>query len=242
MALPSVATPEYKCTIPSTGQEIVYRPFLVKEEKLLLMAGESDKDEDHILAIAKVISECILTEGIEVGSLAPFDLEYVFLNIRAKSVGEILELKLRHINPTGPTGTLESSCDHVTEVKFNIEDVAVPGPLPDKKVALTDSLGIVLKFPTFQDIAYTQDDINTNIMFDLITACVDYVYDNDDIYKDFTKEEMGEWIGNLGQTQFEKITQFFENMPRLTHELKWKCEACGREDSMVVEGVQSFFT
>ena len=130
----------------------------------------------------------------------------------------------------------------VTEVKFNIEDVAVPGPLPDKKVALTDSLGIVLKFPTFQDIAYTQDDINTNIMFDLITTCVDYVYDNDDIYKDFTKEEMGEWIGNLGQTQFEKITQFFENMPRLTHELKWKCEACGREDSMVVEGVQSFFT
>ena len=242
MALPLVVTPEYKCIIPSTNQEIVYRPFLIKEEKLLLMAAESDDDNEQILAIAKILSQCILTEGIEVGSLAPFALEYLFLNIRAKSVGEILELKLRHFNPDGPSGTLESSCEHVTEYQLNLEDIAIPGPLPDTKIQLTDNLGVVLRFPTFQDIAITEEDMNTELMFKLIGGCVEYVYDNEEVYNEFTNEEMLQWMENLGQTQFEKITNFFEDMPKVTHEIKWKCSACGRDDSLTVEGVQSFFT
>ena len=242
MALPSIVTPEYKTIIPSTKQEIIYRPFLVKEEKLLLMASESDDEKEQVLAIAKILSQCILTEGIEIGSLAPFDLEYLFLNIRAKSVGEILELNLRHYNPDSPTGTLESSCEHVTEYQLNIEDIAIPGPLPDTKIQLTDNLGVVLRFPTFQDIAITEEDMNAEVMFNLISQCVEYVYDNEEVYNDFTAEEMHQWMENLGQVQFEKITNFFENLPRLTHEIKWKCSACGRDDSLVLEGVQSFFT
>ena len=242
MALPSLVAPEYKITIPSTGQDITYRPFLVKEEKLLLMAGESDSQEDQLLAVANVLGQCILTPDIAVGDLAPFDMEYLFLNLRSKSVGEVIKLNLTHTTPDGPTGTLESTCKHVTEYEFNVEDVTIPGPIPETKIQLTDDVGVVLRFPTFQDLAIVDAEVNTELMFDMMSDCIEYVYDKENVYDDFTKQEMSDWVGSLSQAQFEKISDFFNSMPKVEHDIEWKCTNCGKTDSIHLEGMQSFFT
>ena len=123
MALPSIATPEYKTNIPSTGQEITFRPFLVKEEKLLLTAQESGEQKDQILAIANILAACISTPDIEIGQLATFDLEYLFLKLRAKSVGEVIQISVPHQEPAGPSGSLENSCTHRTDITINIDEV-----------------------------------------------------------------------------------------------------------------------
>ena len=242
MALPSIVTPEYNITIPSTGQEIKYRPFLVKEEKLLLMAGEGESQEEQILAIAKVLADCIITPDIDVGSLAPFDMEYLFMRLRAKSVGENIKLNLKHLDVDSPTGKLESSCQHVTEYDLNIEDIKIPGPIPETKLQLTDTIGAKLRFPTFQDLAVADDNMNTARLFEMITDCIEYIYDEQEVYNEFTKEEMAAWIENLNTDQFKKLSDFFEEMPKLQHDLKWKCKECGKTDSIHMEGMQSFFT
>ena len=235
MSLPSIAVPEYKCVIPSTGQEIKYRPFLVKEEKLLLISQEGGEEADQILTIARVLADCINTPDIEIGNLATFDIEYLFLKLRSKSVGEVIDITIQHP---------DSECKHATEVKVNIDDIKVPGPIPDSKVMLTKELGVVLKFPTFQDVAHTEDneENQTERLFDLLAACVDYVFDKEEVYNDFTKEEMLEWLESLPKSQFNKITEFFEAMPKLQHTIKWKCSACKKNDKVELEGMQSFFS
>ena len=235
MSLPSVAVPQYKCIIPSTGIEIEYRPFLVKEEKLLLIAQEGGDQADQVLAIARVLADCISTPDIEIGTLATFDIEYLFLKLRSKSVGEVIELSIQHP---------DSDCEHTTNVKLNIDDIEIPGPIPDNKISLDKNLGVVLKFPTFQDVAYTEDSTEpqTERLFDLLASCVEYVYDDKEVYNDFTKEEMIEWLEHLPKAQFDKITGFFENAPSLKHTIKWKCRSCKKNDKVELQGMQGFFT
>ena len=243
MALPLIVTPEYRTTIPSTKQEISYRPFLVKQEKVLLTAQESDDDKDQILAVAKVLSECITTPDIIVGSLTPFDIEYLFLKLRSKSVGESITIKMGHQGTTNPSGTLENKCEFKTEININLDDIIAPVITVDKKIQITDDIGVVLKYPTFHDMANNEEkEQNVNFMFDLLADSVDYIYDKEDVYNDFTKEEAREWVESLNQAQFEKISEFFINMPKLTHEVKWKCGGCGVEESVVLEGLSNFFT
>ena len=241
MSLQSIVTPEYTSVIPSTNQEISFRPFLVKEEKILLMAQESGEAEEQIKSVAAVLANCILTPDIIIGELAIFDIEYLFLKIRAKSVGEIVELRVGHIGSSEPTGTLESSCDHKTSIEFNIDDIEIPNPIPDNKIQLTDDIGIVLRFPNFQDVA-TTDEQTSDTLFDMLVETVQYVYDKENVYNDFTKDEMRSWIENLQQQEFEKINNFFNDVPTLKHKLEWTCSACGKDDFIELEGLQSFFT
>lgn len=244
MSLPSIVTPEYRTIIPSTKQEIIYRPFLVKQEKVLLTAQESDDPKDQILAVAKVLSECITTEDISVGSLTAFDIEYLFLKLRSKSVGETITVKLGHQSTSNPSGTLENKCDFLTEVPINIDDIKPPEVTVDKKIQLNDDIGVVLKFPTFHEMVNTEqeDDASVAQIFDMLTKCVDYVYDKENVYNEFTEDEVKEWIDTLNQSQFEKISTFFTDMPSLKHEVTWKCGGCGEEDTVEVEGLNNFFT
>lgn len=241
MALPSIVTPEYTCVIPSTNKEISFRPFLVKEEKLLLMAQESGEVEEQIKSVANILANCILTPDINIGELAVFDIEYLFLKLRAKSVGEVVELRVKHSGALEPSGTLESQCDHRTSITFDIDDIELPGPIPDNKIQLTDDVGVVLRFPNFQDIA-TTDEQTSDTMFNILVDTVQYAYDKENVYNDFTKDEMKSWIEGLQQQEFEKITDFFDNIPVLKHRLEWTCEECGKDDFIELEGLQSFFT
>jgi len=243
MALPSIAAPEYNTTVPSTGEEISYRPFLVKEEKLLLLAQESGETKDQVLAVAKTLAACITTPDIVVGDLATFDIEYLFLKLRAKSVGENIELSLPHSAAMeGPSGSLESLCTHKTKVTVDIDNVDITRPIPERKIQLTDDVGVYLKYPTFQNMAETEDVGNTDYLFDILTKCIDYVYDKEEVYNDFTLQEMSDWIDGLGQTEFKKISEFFENLPKLQKELTWTCSACGKKETLMLEGLQSFFS
>ena len=244
MALPLIVTPEYRTTIPSTEQEISYRPFLVKQEKVLLTAQESDDDKDQILAVAKVLSECITTPDIIIGDLTSFDIEYLFLKLRAKSVGETITIKVGHQGTSNPSGTLENKCEFKTEVEINIDDIKAPAITVDKKVQLTDDIGVVLKYPTFHDMANNETDskVNINFIFEMLTKSIDYVYDKENVYNEFTESEVKDWVDSLSQKQFEKISKFFVDIPVLQHEISWKCSKCNEEESLVVSGLNNFFT
>ena len=245
MALPSIVTPEFTCVIPSTKQEITYRPFLIKEEKLLLLSQESGEIVEQTKTIAKILDACILTPDVDVTSLATFDLEYLFLKLRAKSVGEIVEFKLKHQDLDGPTGTLENTCTHESKVEFNIENVKIPEVVKDSKINITDDIGVQMRHPTFSDMLASgtveSDEDNAENTFKMINRCIEYVFDNENVYNDFTEQEMTDWIDTLKQDQFQKIMEFFDNMPKVSHELKWTCSECKKEETLLLEGLQSFF-
>lgn len=232
MALPSISTPEFKTHIPSTGKEITYRPFLVKEEKVLLMAMEGKDQTEITNSIVKLLSNCIISEEIKVQELATFDIEYLFLKLRGKSVGEVIELKISHP---------EGDCMHKTDIKINLDDINVTGDISDGKIMLTDDVGVKLKYPTISTTIGV-DTENADSLFNLVIDCIEFIYDKEEVYTDFTRDELNAWVDTLNQAQFKKITEFFQSMPSLKHEIKWKCEKCGKEDKMVLEGLQSFFT
>jgi hypothetical protein len=231
MALPSLSVPEFFANIPSTGEEIKYRPFLVKEEKILLMALEGRDQKEISESIVKLLESCILTK-IDIKKLATFDIEYLFLKLRGKSVGEIIEIKATHEN---------SECKEVTPVVVNLDDITVKGEMNEGKIMITDKIGVKMRYPGMKDVI----NVNTadkSSMFNLVSKCVEYIFDENEVYNEFTEKEIVEWIEKLNQSQFKKISEFFENIPKLSHEIKWKCKACGKEDKMLVEGLQSFFT
>jgi hypothetical protein len=230
MALPSLGTPEFHTTIPSTGQEITYRPFLVKEEKILLMAMEGEDEREIQHAILGILEDCIITD-VDVNKLAVFDIEYLFLKLRGKSVGEMIDLKIGHA---------ESNCDHKTEVSINIDDIVVQGDITDGKVQLTDEIGAKLRYPTIAD-ATRYDSGSPDGMFKMIASCVEFIYDQENVYQDFTVDEMVEWLGGLNQSAFQKVTAFFENLPKLSHDITWTCKKCGENETVKLEGLNSFF-
>lgn len=232
MALPSISTPEFKTKIPSTGEEITYRPFLVKEEKILLMALEGQDANEIQNAVLNILSNCILTP-VEVERLAVFDVEYLFLQLRGKSVGEVIELKVGHTN---------SECLHKTDVSLIIDDIKVVGEVSEPKIMLTEEVGVVMRYPNISDLTRATGKDDAETLFKLINRCVDYVFDAENVYNDFSESEIENWINSLNQTQFQKIVEFFQSSPKLEHEVKWKCEKCGEEDSVKLEGLQSFFT
>lgn len=231
MALPSIATPEFSTTIPSTGEEITYRPFLVKEEKILLMALEGGDQKEITRSIIVLLKNCILTENIAVEKLATFDIEYLFLKLRGKSVGEVVELKIGH---------QEGECNHQSDVSINLDEIKVTGEVQDGKIMITDDIGVKLHYPTI-DGTLTVDTDNADSMFGLVTDCIEYIYDSNEVYNDFTQQELQNWVDQLNQAQFKKITDFFQSMPSLSHKVEWKCKKCGEQDSILLEGLQSFF-
>lgn len=231
MALPSLTAPEFFTKIPSTGKEIKYRPFLVKEEKILLMALEGNDQDEITNAIITILGNC-LEEELDVNKLATFDVEYLFLKLRGKSVGEVIELRMSHA---------AGDCKHRTDVEINIDDINVTKERPEDKIQLTDEIGIKLRYAGVNDLKGI-DPESSEDLFKLITNCIEFIYDNENVYSDFTREEIAEWLEQLSSEQFKKVTDFFENAPKLRHDITWTCPECGKEDSMVLEGLTSFFT
>ena len=245
MALPRVASPTYELTIPSSGEKVNYRPFLVKEEKTLLMAMESGDTGSMTKAMKDIISSC--TEGdVNIKDLAPFDLEYFFLQLRGRSIGEIIELKsLRPPNFTNccKEATEEDTCD----LNINIDDIKVDtSKIKPSDIEVTKDIGIKMKYPqmdTVQKYNIEGDTMKSEDIFKLITDCVDYIWDGDDIFKakDHSKKELNDFIDSLSSGQFAMIREFFESMPRLSHDVDWKCPRCEKSKTLVLTGVDSFF-
>lgn len=244
MALPKIDVPTYETTLTSTGKTIRFRPFLVKEQKLFLMAAQSEDVKEVVSTIKQIITNCVIGE-FDVDSLPTFDLEHVFLQLRARSVGEIVNLKYTCNNSVKDESGEEKKCGNVVDLEFNILDIK---PQKEKnhtnKIQLTEKLGIVMKYPNFgmlDKIDTKASDVNQ--LLDIITSCIDFIYDSDQIYyaKDTTKQELVEFLENLNQADLEKIQNFFDTLPKLKKNVHFKCKKCGYEEDMNIEGIQSFF-
>ena len=238
MPLPKIAAPTYELELPSTGETIQYRPFLVKEEKLLVIALESEDTKQITTAIKTVIKNCVLTKGIKVEQLPTFDIEYLFLNIRGKSVGEDIE-----VNVICPD-------DEETEVKVNInlDDIQVQkSDDHSDKIKLDDNIMMQMKYPSLDQFIKNNFEINDKNMmdqsFDLIASCVDKIFTQDEVWAaaDCTKKEMTDFLEQMNSSQFKEIETFFETMPKLSHTIKVKNPKTKKESDIVLEGLASFF-
>ena len=248
MGLPTIAVPEYTLTIPSTKKEVKYRPFLVKEEKILLLAMESEKTEEIITATKTIIENCIYGD-IDVDNMPTFDVEYIFLQLRAKAKGEILELKYKC-----------PKCESEIPIAISIDDIAIQrNKEHNKDVKLTEELGVMMKYPNMSlqtKIAQaTGKQKEIEGLFNTMTACIDYIYDKETTYpaKDHTEKEMNDFVESLTDSQFQKISKFFETMPKLKHEIELHCtnkikgkgktkdKICDHKEKMMLEGLANFF-
>ena len=236
MALPQVSLPTYELEIPSNGKTIKYRPFVVREEKLLLLALESG-DEKQIEDATKTLLKNCIQSRVKLEDLANFDLEYIFLNIRAVSVGEVVEMLL----------TCED--DGETQVRYNLNLTQVKVSKPeghDPKIMLTDDLGVIMKYPSFEEfvkISIIGKEIDTSEVTDIMAGCVDQIFDAEEVYDSSTttKKEFGEFLEGLTNQQFEKIQEFFTNAPVLKHEVKLTNPNTGVENTFTIQGLANFF-
>jgi hypothetical protein len=237
MPLPKISVPQYTLELPSTGQEIQYRPFLVKEEKLLVIALESEDTKQITTAIKNVIKSCIYTKGIKVEALPTFDIEYLFLNIRGKSVGEEIEVNI--ICPD----------DEVTNVavKIDIDSIKVEtNEEHSNKVKVDASIMMEMKYPSLDQFIKNNFNFTNNAMdqsFELIASCIDKIYTEDEVWSaaDVTKKELIDFIEQMNSSQFKEIEKFFETMPKLSHKVKVTNPNTEVESEVVIEGLASFF-
>jgi len=240
MPLPKIATPSYELELPSSGKTIQYRPFLVKEEKLLVIALESEDTKQITNAIKAVIKSCVLTKGVKVESLPTFDIEFLFLNIRGKSVGEDIDLKL--VCPD----------DEKTEVNVSIslDDIKVQKPEGhSNQIKLDNNLMMELKYPSLNEFIknnFDPNDSTRNPMdqsFDLIGSCIDKIYSEDEVWAadDCSKKEINEFLDSMNSNQFKEVEKFFETMPKLSHTVKVYNPTTKVESDVVLEGLASFF-
>lgn len=244
MALPKIDVPTYETKLISNGKKIKFRPFLVKEQKLFLMASQSDDQKEILNVIKQVINNCVLNE-INVDELPTFDLEHLFIHLRARSVGEVVSLKYNCNNLIEGEDGSKKTCGGVVKFDLNILEIE---PVKNKehtnKIALTQKLGMVMKYPNIEMMDKINiSDENIDVVMDLIVNCIDYIYDDEEIYyaKDSTKTELIEFIENMQQNDLEKVQKFFETMPRIKKDLHFKCPKCKYEDDVLVEGIQNFF-
>jgi citrate lyase gamma subunit len=238
MGLPKIATPTYELELPSTEQKIKYRPFLVKEEKLLVIALESEDTKQITNAIKTVIKNCIETKNIKVESLPTFDIEYLFLNIRGKSVGEEIEVNI--ICPDDGETTVP--------VKILVDDIQVQkNPEHNNKIKLDDSIMMEMKYPSLDQFIKSNFDLSSDSTmdqsFELIGSCIDKIYTEDEVWvaADVTKKEIMDFLDQMNSSQFKEIEKFFETMPKLSHTIKVKNPKTEVESEVVLEGLSSFF-
>ena len=236
MALPKLGVRTYELILPSTGKTVKYRPFLVKEEKLLLLAMESDNEKEVVSAVKNLLKNCIVSR-IKIDQLPSFDLEYVFLKIRAASVGEVIEMTVTCTDDSETTTTanidlstieVEKSDDHST------------------KIMLNDDTGIIMKYPSmdrFIESQFLNKDIRTEEVFDFIAENIDSIFQGEEVYDSTTttKKEFREFVEKLTSKQFESIQHFYETMPKLTHSFSVVNPNTGVECEYTIEGLQSFF-
>ena len=238
MPLPTIATPTYELELPSSGQTIKYRPFLVKEEKLLVLALESESTKDISNAIKTVLKNCIQTKGIKVETLPTFDIEYLFLNIRGKSVGEEIEVNI--IAPDDSETTIP--------VKINIDDIKVQTKENhSKQIKLDEHLMMEMKYPSLEQFIKSNFDFSGDSgldqSFELIATCIDKIYNEEEVWTtaDCTKKEIIEFLEQMNSLQFKQIEHFFETMPKLSHEVELTNPKTKVKSTVVLEGLSSFF-
>jgi|TARA_B100000282_G_C31579247_1_gene420300 hypothetical protein len=238
MPLPKITTAEYELKLPSNGKTVKYRPFLVREEKILILSLESQDQKQISNAVKQVLKECVLTKGIKIDTLPSFDIEYLFLNIRGKSVGETIEL----IVTCGDDGVTE------VPVTVSIDDIKVvkdDDHSPD--IELADGYTVKMKYPSLSQFVETnfQDDEKNQVekSFNIVAQSIDMVYNDEEMFSasECTKKELKEWVESLTSEQFQKIEKFFDTMPKLKHTLKVTNPKTSKENTIELEGLTDFF-
>jgi ribosomal protein L44E len=225
---------KYKTVIPSLGKEVEYRPYLVKEEKILMIALESNDQKQILTAIKDVINNC-LYDDINLNKLAMFDIETLFLRLRSKSVGETTEIKAKC-----------EECEHEHLQEINFDDIQPPEiKKVVTKIELTDDVGMTLKYPSIGDIQKHDSDKMESVegMMEVVVDCIESIYDADNVYsaKDESRKSLKEFIDSLNSQQFSKLTDFFENVPALNYNLNFECSKCGHKNEIELRGLQNFF-
>lgn len=233
MALPKLASAKFELTLPSTGEKVEYRPFLVKEEKALMIAQQAGKSEDIMRAVKDVITSCTF-EKVDAEKLPIFDLEYIFINLRAKSVGEIVKLMV-----TCPD-------DNTTKVQVDVDLTKIECHKEvghDTNIRLTDEIGLVMDYPKVSSVTELDLDNEMESTFEVIKSCVRQVYDSNNVYEkvDMDKNDLDEFIESMSHDQFERVQEFFNTMPKVRHMIKVKNPKTGVDGEVVLEGMQSFF-
>jgi len=233
MTLPVINTPTYELTIPSTKEKLTYRPFLVKEEKILLMAMEEEKDTQLNRALKQVVNNCTF-EKVDVGKLPLFDLEYIFLRIRAKSVGEVAKIQV----------LCEDDGETYVPVEIDLESIEVEFQEDHSNtIELTDEIGIEMGYPTFEFLNFKAGETEVSQLFDIIGSSIERVYDGETVYEkaDFSKKDLKTFLESLTSQQFLKVQKFFETMPRLRHKIEVTNPKTKKKNEVTLEGLQAFF-
>jgi len=240
MPLPKIATPTYELELPSSGKKIKYRPFLVKEEKILILALESEDTKQITIAIKNILKDCISTRGVKVDDLPTFDIEYIFLNIRGKSVGEAIDLVI----------TCPDDSETTVPVKVYIDEIKVKkDENHTRDIKLDDSLVLRMKYPSLSQFVSSNFDFSgadesaIEQSFEMISSCIDMVYNNEESWaaSDCTKKELKTWIETLNTKQFQDIEEFFTTMPKLSHTFNVKNPNTDAENEVTLEGLSNFF-
>jgi len=241
--LPKLDVPIYEVKLISNDKVVRFRPFLVKEQKLLLMGSQSEDSEENVKIVKQVLKNCVIDE-LDIDSLATFDLEYLFLNLRARSVNEVIELKYKCNNIVKQEDDKEEPCNSLETFGVKLLDIKpTTNDKHDKKIELSEKMGIVMKYPTFEIVSSLPNKSEDEVLMILLLNCIDYIYDAENIYKikDVSQEEVTEFIDNLQQKDLEKIQTFFETSPKLRHTLNFNCKKCDYKEDINVEGLQNFF-
>jgi len=240
MPLPKINTPTYELTLPSTGKKIKYRPFLVREEKILIMAMESEDMKDITNSIVQILSDCILTENVKVESLATFDIEYLFLNVRARSVGETVDVNI----------TCPDDGETLVEMTIDIDSIKIQKTRGHKNIIkLDDNLSMKLRYPSLDQ--FVENNFETGQVvsevgqsLSMITSCIDMIYNEEETWEaaDCSKKELDEFVEQMNTKQFKQIEKFFTTMPKLSHTIAVKNPNTGVESEVVLEGLAAFFS
>tara|TARA_B100000745_G_scaffold210712_1_gene139553 strand:+ start:5951 stop:6661 length:711 start_codon:yes stop_codon:yes gene_type:complete len=235
MALPIVGNPTYEIKLHSVDHKIKYRPFLVKEEKILLTALEGGETADIVRATKEIISNCCLDESIDVKKLPAFDIELFFLNLRARSVGQNVEISMK---------CQTKDCDGELPVQVNLENIGLEISKDHTDVIkLTNKIKVKLKYPDIDRMTRPPEESQMDSIFEITKACIESIWEGDEIHdiKDYTEQELEDFIMSLNQQQFGKLIGYFNTMPKLKHTVSFTCPKCGSKQESVLEGLQSFF-
>ena len=236
MALPILNTTIHELSLPSTGEKIKFRPFLVKEEKILLTALEGGEEKEITNATKQIISQCISSEDFDINNVPTFDVEYIFLMLRSKSVGEQIELKYEP--------ECYEKCKTYAEIKVDIKEVKVEKTKDHtNRIKLTKDVILDLKYPKIDTLTRLNQSNQIDMVFDVVLNCIDKIYEGKEVHNsvDYKKEELMEFLNSLSSKQFQKIQEFFDTMPKLRYKSQWSCPNCGKEDEKIIEGLNSFF-
>tara|TARA_R110002074_G_scaffold92773_1_gene202615 strand:+ start:788 stop:1501 length:714 start_codon:yes stop_codon:yes gene_type:complete len=236
MALPKIDVPIYELTVPSTDEKIKYRPFLVKEEKLLLIAMESGENSDILRAVKDIVDSCTFNK-MKIGNMPMFDVEYIFLQIRSKAVGEVSTLRVLCLDDMKTYAKVEVD---LNEIEVRVTDAHT------NKIELSDEMGVIMKYPTVDSFVENKiDDISPANMLDVIVTCIDKIYDKkgEEVYdaKDSTKQELVDFVEQMNTTQFADVQKFFDTMPALSHEITVKNPKTKKESKVTLNGLNDFF-